>query len=192
MDYRRRKSIRLKDYDYSQAGAYFVTVCTRNRIHLFGEIIDGKMSMNESGCIVQQCWDELLIHYPQVELDAFVVMPNHIHAVVTISHENVGNSTVGARSPRPYGRKPALGNIIAYFKYQSTKKINLHQSTVPAKIWQRNYYDHIIRNENSLRRIRGYVVSNPERWQFDRENPDRIGVDEFDRSMRFCREHLAR
>jgi putative transposase len=187
-----RRSIRLKGYDYSQAGAYFVTVCTQDREVLLGDIVDEAMRWNAYGDVVAACWDEIPTHFPTVDLDAFVVMPNHVHGVIVLAY------TVGARSPRPYHggettpgmetgvetmplRNPTLGQVVAYFKSQSTKRINEIRATPGVPIWQRNYYEHIIRDEHALQRIRDYIATNPLRWALDRENPARLATDDFDR-----------
>ena len=171
-----RRSIRLKGYDYSQAGAYFVTMCVRSRAGvtppLLGDVADKRMRLNEFGEIVVAGWHGVTDHFPHVETDAFVVMPNHIHGIVIIA------DVVGAGSPRPYvpssssSRKWALGHIVAYFKYQSTKRINEIRGTPGVPFWQRNYHDHIIRNKEALDRIRRYIADNPARWGEDQNNPD--------------------
>jgi len=188
-----RRSVRLRGYDYSQAGAYFVTICTPDRACLFGGIADGVMRLNDAGRVVERCWHEITIHFPHVELDEFVIMPNHVHGVIVI---------VGAGLPRPYNTSCAgsprsyiasgaetktgaetkmgaetaplratLGQMVAYFKYQSTKHINIMRGTPGMPVWQRNYYEHIIRDDESLNRIREYIVNNPMQWALDRENP---------------------
>ena len=180
-----RRSIRLKDYDYSQAGAYFVTVCTHGQECLFGEIEDGIMCLNPLGLIVRACWDNLPNHYPNVELDAFTVMPNHVHGIVVLADPGVGarlprpNESLRpdrAGEPCPYTRivTPALGHIVAYFKYQSAKRINRLRGTAGFRVWQRNYYEHIIRSQKSLDAIRRYIEDNPIQWPFDPENPSNI------------------
>ena len=163
---RHRRSIRLKGYDYAQAGAYFVTVCTQDRVCLFGNVVDGKMRLNAVGQMVQAAWGDLPNHYPHVELDEFVIMPNHVHGIIFI---------VGA------GFKPAptipikchgLAEIVRAFKTFSARRINQHLGMSGVPVWQRNYYEHIIRDESSLNRIRQYILDNPLRWTLDRENPD--------------------
>lgn len=158
-----RRSIRLKEYDYSQPSAYFVTIVVKDRDCPFGDVIDGEMKLSRAGEIVDEFWKQIPNHFQNAVLEEFVVMPNHLHAIVFIT-ENVG-----AGSPRPY--KPTLGQIIGYFKYQSTKRINELRDTTGAPLWQRNYYEHIIRNEKELDRIRKYVIENPAHWSYDDENP---------------------
>ncbi len=179
---RERKRLRLKDYDYSQPGAYFVTVCTKDRETRFGGIVDGQMQRNDLAAVVQSCWDDLPNHYPNVGLDAFVVMPNHVHGIIIIMDDPVGATSrrphAGAGKPRPY-----LGNVVAYFKYQSTKRINELSNSPGAHLWQRGYYDHIIRDDRSLDRIRDYIIQNPLRWSADRNNANATSHDEFDHWM---------
>jgi REP element-mobilizing transposase RayT len=163
-----RRSIRLKGYDYSQPGGYFITIVTRDRACLFGEVVDGEMRLNDVGHMVHQQWADLPNRFPNIDLDAFIVMPNHIHGVIVITDA----PTVGAGSPRPYTSRATLGQVVAYFKYQSTKRINAAGGTPGVRLWQRNYYEHIIRSEDSLNRIRQYIADNPARWAFDRENPE--------------------
>lgn len=156
----RRRSIRLKGYDYTQSGAYFVTICAQNREGLFGEVVNGEMVLSEAGKMVGHIWKELLIRFPSVELDAFVVMPNHIHGIIII---------VGAGLALPYS--PKLGDVVGTFKSISAICVNRLLSRVGQPLWQRNYYEHIIRDEDKLNLIRQYILENPLRWEMDRENP---------------------
>lgn len=179
-----RRSIRLKGYDYTQSGAYFVTICTQNRDCLFGMVADGDMRLNELGRIVEWTWDDLPNHMDNVQLDAFVVMPNHVHGIVVIKSADtpiaVGAGSVGAGSePAPTTtavtrRIHALSEIVRQFKTFSAHRINQMRGTQGVPVWQRNYYEHVIRNEESLNRIRCYIAENALRWAFDRENPGAI------------------
>lgn len=168
-----RCSIRLKDYDYSQEGAYFVTICTHGHKCLFGQIVDSTMQLNRFGNVVNKCWLEIPHHFPNVEVDAFVIMPNHFHGIVVIQDYR-GEVT----SPTPKGAETAplqrhtLGQTIAYFKYQTTKSINQICHTPGNRLWQRNYYEHVIRNEHDLNDIRQYILDNPVKWDMDEENPN--------------------
>jgi REP element-mobilizing transposase RayT len=177
-----RRSIRLHEYDYAQEGAYFVTICARNRKCLFGEVTDGEMTMNAWGQIVYDEWVKSAEIRKEIQLDVFVVMPNHIHGIVVITRDEDGrkHDRVGAtgrsplRQPNNAPRGPAkrsLGSFIAGFKPAVTKRINEIRGAPRAPIWQRNYHEHIIRNETSLNRIRQYIIENPLRWDTDRENP---------------------
>ena len=173
-----RRSIRLKDYDYAGPGAYFVTICTNGRRFVFGHVCNGEMRLNEYGQAVQARWSGLPDHYANVELDAFVVMPNHVHGIIVIP--DVGAGLRPARKG-PIHKPQALPEIIRAFKAFCSRRINEMRGTRGAHVWQRNYYEHVIRDERSLNRIREYIVANPERWDLDRENPERRGEDEFDR-----------
>ncbi|NJC87341.1 MAG: transposase [Desulfuromonas sp.] len=161
-----RRSIRLKDYDYRQNGFYFVTICTQARICLFGEIIDGEMRPNEIGLAVSESLNWLANQYPQVKLDTWVLMPNHIHSIVIVSADKPG----GSRTAPTEKTKP-LGRLIGAFKTVSTKRINLLHNTPGNPVWQRNYYERVIRDEAELSRAREYIADNPRRWDMDKENP---------------------
>jgi len=164
-----RQSIRLKDYDYSQAGMYFVTVCALNKECLFGDVVNGEMVLNEFGEIILSQWKNLPSVVQGIKLDAFVVMPNHIHGIVAI---------VGAIHESPLQRveikccrNMILSKIVGRLKMVSAKQINLKRKMPGISVWQRNYYEHIIRDETSLNRIREYIVNNPLQWELDSENP---------------------
>ena len=186
-----RRSIRLQNYDYTQPGAYFVTICMQHRACLFGAVVDREIRLNSTGQIVVQCWEDSPNHFPHVKLDRFVVMPNHVHGILVLTH-------VGAGSPRLIGiiperntggetpplrhdnidietmhrQRPTLGQIVAYFKYQSTKGINERRGMPGARLWQRNYYEHVIRDDADLRKLREYVMNNPLKWELDQSHPD--------------------
>ncbi len=189
-----RRSIRLQGYDYSQAGAYFVTICTYQRECLFGDVVGGQMALNAHGRIACEEWGRSAQMRREIQLDEFVVMPNHVHGIVIIRdepHPIVEAYDVGAtgRSPlrtaRPGPPKRSLGSFIAGFKSAATQRINHLRGTPGLPVWQRNYYEHIIRNEEELNRIREYIHNNPLRWHLDRENPNRVGEDAqwFERSV---------
>jgi len=164
-----RRSIRLKGYDYSLAGAYFVTIVAWRREMLFGDVVDGKMILNDFGKIVSEKWKWLEMQYEYVELGEWVVMPNHFHGILVIHADGRG----GSRSaPTPTKRKP-LGGLIGAFKTVSTKQINLLRDTEGQVVWQRNYYEHIIRDEREWENIHRYIESNPSMWAEDEENPNR-------------------
>lgn len=174
-DIHRRHSIRLKGYDYSKAGAYFVTVCAWNRECLFGDVAGGEIRLNEYGTVVVEEWQRSGTIRKEIVLDVFVVMPNHIHGIIMISDDNHGSVGVTGRSPlqiRPHGpSKRSLGSFFAGFKSSVTKRINELRDNPECPVWQRNYYDHVIRTEDSLNRIRDYIHYNPARWDEDIENP---------------------
>jgi len=162
-----RHSIRLKDYDYSQPGAYFVTIAAFQHENLFGEIMNGEMRLNEYGNIAEECWRAIPEHFPNMELGVYVIMPNHVHGIIVI-HEYKSLPSVRARhaSPlRPNGVKPnSLGAVVGSFKSAVTHNIG------QTNIWQRNYYEHVIRNEKEWDRIHRYIESNPMNWEIDEEN----------------------
>jgi putative transposase len=178
-----RRSIRLKGYDYTQLGAYFVTICTQNRACLFGEVVDGTMLLNDAGRMIQTAWDDIPVHYAGVAIDAFVVMPNHIHGIVVlVGAAPCGRPPLGQASSSGQARGPtptmaiSLPDVVHRFKTLTTKQYadGVKQSgwlPFPGHLWQRNYYEHIIRDEESLSRIRQYIADNPAQWALDRENP---------------------
>ena len=227
-----RRSIRLKDYDYALAGAYTVTVCAQNRACLFGEIVDGAMRLGQAGAMVQTTWEEIPTYYPGVQVDAFVVMPNHVHGIVVLSPpddptaaasvsptdgaiaalSSVGagpracpdrpaNAQIGfdaatppadheplrtprsaneggqARGPAPTVPAPmSLSEVVHRFKSLTTARyrhgVAAHDwPPFAGRLWQRNFYEHIIRNEATLERHRQYIADNPARWYDDPENP---------------------
>ena len=182
-----RRSIRLKEYDYCvggfvpsaryaagtkpaarQPGAYFVTIATFQRDGLFGQIANEEMQLNEFGRIAGECWCAIPEHFANVELGTYVIMPNHVHGIIII-HENGLFQPVGAQHAAPL-RKPnvkpgSLGAIIRSFKSAVTRNIG------QKNIWQRNYYEHMIRNEKEWDKIHRYIESNPINWESDNENP---------------------
>ncbi len=177
---RRRKSIRLKGWDYSEPGAYFVAICTHNRQPLFGKVVDGEMVLNEYGEIVREAWFDLPNHYAHVELDAFVVMPNHIHAIIVLIADPVGAGFKPA--PTALTRHP-LSEIVRALKTFSARRINERRGTPGERVWQRNYYEHIIRTERALNAIRRYIAKNPLRWHLDRYNPNAAAPDPLARDL---------
>jgi len=164
-----RRSIRLPGYDYTSPGAYFITICTQDRQCLFGEIADGKVVLNAAGEMVEAVWNGLPDRFPEISTDEFIVMPNHFHGIIW----NVGAPLVGALdppNPEPIQtRASRLGAAIGAFKSQTTNAyihgVNTHGwSAFRGRLWQRNYYERIIRNEEELQRLRGYMAGNPGRW----------------------------
>lgn len=165
----RRRSIRLKEFDYSQPGLYFVTIVTHQRRCLFGEVVDGKVQLNSAGNIVSEMWHGLSDRFPNVSVDLFVVMPNHIHVVVNVGAQFIAPGDAPASQEGAMNRASTLGQIIRSVKAASTHRIR--QRSDLEFVWQRNYYEHVIRDEKSLTRIRQYILDNPMRWEFDPENP---------------------
>lgn len=169
-----RKSPRLKEYDYSIPNYYFVTICTQDKQNLFGKITGEEVALNKKGIIAKECLIEIVNHFTNIEIDEYIIMPNHFHAIIILQ------DYVGLRLPQPINNvKPeinseremndqsktktkhfTLSQVIAYFKYQSTKRINTG-ATIKEKVWQRSFYDRIIRNEKELYNIRNYIRQNP-------------------------------
>ncbi len=158
-----RRSIRLKGYDYTRPGAYFVTICSQNRECLFGQIVNGEMRLNEFGEIVARTWYDLPNHVANVQLDAFVVMPNHVHAVIVITAVGAGSERADSNSA-PIPKRHALPEIVRQLKTFSARRINQRRGTPGTTVWQRNYYEHIVRNDGELNRIRKYIANNPLHW----------------------------
>lgn len=182
-----RRSVRLKGYDYSNPGAYFVTACAWNRECIFGEIIDGKLKLHELGKVVHREWMRTGDIRQNTELDEFIVMPNHFHGILVINNcMNVSRRGVLRRGVLQYAptnaglRSPSqtIGAIIRGFKSAVTKSINLLRNTPGIPVWQRNYFEHIIRDEKELFRIRKYIHLNPVQWDIDEENPANINKDD--------------
>jgi putative transposase len=193
-----RRSIRLKGYDYSCPGAYYITICAKYREHLFGNIENGMMVLNECGMVAQKYWLEIPMHFPNVILDEYVVMPDHIHGIIFIDTTEYVGANVGANNYSPLrtdttprmdtmprmdtaprmnttsprtdttpsiikpGTSKTIGSIVRGFKIGITKWFQ--ENTDILSPWQRNYYEHIIRDENELNRIRQYIIDNPENW----------------------------
>jgi REP element-mobilizing transposase RayT len=152
-----RRSIRLKGYDYSQAGAYFITICCQDKICRLGEVENEEMKLNEWGKIIYNEWMRLPERYSCMLIDAFQIMPNHIHAIIVLD-TTIPNDEIGRANPAP-----TIGKIIGYFKYQTAKMINL-----PTQFWQRNYYEKIIRDAQMYQTTFDYIMSNPLKWPDDR------------------------
>jgi putative transposase len=184
-DAHHRPSIRLNGYDYTQNGAYFVTICVQNRLCLFGDVAEGEMRLNTLGCVVEEEWLKTPTLRPYVVLDGYVVMPNHFHAILFISRDEsddlVGaqraaplQSPTGVRYPDgsiPNVKPGSLGAIVRSFKSAATKRINECRCTPGETVWQRNYHERIIRDEQELNDTRQYIEINPARWAEDVENP---------------------
>lgn len=180
-DHKHRRSVRMSGYDYSSCGAYFVTICAQERMDIFGKIADGIMELNENGVVVKQTLDELPGSYPGVSFDQFVVMPNHLHFIVCINnvgaiHESpiaVNQSSGSCRAIHELPlqrRRMLLPKIIGRLKMQTAKQINIMRQTPGIPVWQRNYYEHVIRNEEEMYQIQEYIINNPQKWDLDNEN----------------------
>ncbi len=175
----RRQSIRLKHYDYSKAGFYFITLCIQNKESLFGKILDDQMILNAAGQMIEREWLALKKRFPHIELHEYVVMPNHFHAIIEIRDYLI----VIQQKGRPQGYAPTseptnktIGEIVGAFKSITTIKYilgvkTLHWQGFDCKLWQRNYWEHVIRNEQSRSEIAQYIITNPQKWEIDQLRP---------------------
>jgi REP element-mobilizing transposase RayT len=171
-----RRSIRLKHYNYTQQGAYFITICTKNKQCIFGDVKRGEMQLNLLGTIARYYWQEIPQHFPHVKLDVFVIMPNHIHGILWIIEK-----ITGEEQPRSFGKMipGSIPCVIRSYKSAVTKKINqICNQTNISSVWQRNFYEHIHQNQESLEATRNYIINNPVNWDNDPENMDKIYYDE--------------
>ena len=160
---RQRRSIRLKGYDYCSSGVYCVTICINDRACLLGAIVGGEAILNAAGSMVQETWSELTHHYAGVETDAFVVMPNHVHGIIVLTGCSVAAPTL------------SVPEVVQRYKMMTTKRYadGVKASNWPAfcgRLWQRNYYEHIVRSDTELERLRRYIAENPLRWADDQDD----------------------
>ncbi len=160
-----RRSIRLAGYDYGQAGWYFITLCTHQRLCLFGEIVGGETCLNAMGQIVNEEWAYIGLLRPRVILGDYVIMPNHLHAIVVIDDRRTSPT-----HPSPQ----TLGSIVRGVKGAATSRLRTACRNPDLRVWQRNYYEHVIRDDRDLQRIRTYIANNPMQWTEDENNPTRI------------------
>ncbi len=165
-----RRSIRLHTYNYASAGVYFITIGAHVRQPWFGDVYDDIMQPNDAGHMVYAEWQNLVMRFPQVKLDTFIVMPDHIHGIISITADTVPTPEPQSNE-RPNGTSTgSIGRIVQAFKSITTNNyiqgVQQH-GWLPfsGKLWQRNYYEHIIRNEQDLQRIREYILCNPSRWR---------------------------
>ncbi|MBI2995794.1 MAG: transposase [Candidatus Melainabacteria bacterium] len=176
----RIKSIRLEHWDYSSDGAYFVTICVKDRECVLGEIVNGKIKLSKIGDIVKQCWCEIPKHFKNVDSDEFIVMPNHVHGIIQITNDGcddgcrdainrVSTGTGGITHKYNPMLSKSLSTIIRWYKGRCKYEINKNQNKIYFQ-WQPRFYESIIRNENHLNAVREYIVNNPSRWEFDRNN----------------------
>ena len=191
-----RKSLRLKGYNYTQSGLYFVTICCQNRLHLFGEIPKDEMVLNETGQMIEEEWLTLPKRFPNIKLHEYIVMPNHFHAILEIttvrnsaeetlmvsshSHDDVGQPQGIAPTLSPadgkiseWEKNPRLGDIVGAFQSITTVKYIQGVKTkgwaaFHKKVWQRNYWDVIIWNEKSYLNISKYILNNARNWREDK------------------------
>ncbi|MCL4550190.1 MAG: transposase [Bacteroidetes bacterium] len=173
-----RHSIRLKEYDYAQPGWYFVTICTHKMIQSLGNVKNGKVVLTNAGKIADEEWKKTKSVRSNVDLDNYVIMPNHIHGIIIIDH-SVGairriapNNTEANQRFAPTLKPNSLGSIIGQFKSIVTKRVR--KTGIPDFRWQRNYYERIIRNEKELYQIRKYLQLNPLKWEIEKETPENL------------------
>ena len=178
MTFNERRSIRLPDFNYAGFGAYFVTLCTAGRQCYFGEMTGDGVQLNDCGKTVADCWTAIPEHLPGVELDEFILMPNHLHGILWIMG---GESSLPQRAtpwvaptdepaPRPGPVRGSLGAIIGAFKSAASKRLR-DNPELPSRLWQRNYYEEVIKDDEALNRIRQYIQSNPSKWSDDPDHP---------------------
>jgi putative transposase len=170
-----RRPLRLRDYDYRQNNAYFITICICHSQSLLGSFKGEELSINQFGEILNKCWIELPSHYPDIELDVFTVMPTHVHGIVLFDSAGLREGL----KPSPTDKKEtthcktgkSLFEIVRAFKTFSGRRINEERNLIGTRVWQRGYYEHVIRNEADLAETREYIVHNPLKWFADHENP---------------------
>ena len=184
--YKNRKSIRLKHYDYSRSGLYFITICANHGISLFGHINKNSMILNDAGKMIKKCYYELEGRFKTLKCHEMVIMPNHFHCIIEI----VGVPLVGTQNSngitnnqpqikgQPQGIAPTVGDIIGAFKSITTNEYIYgvkHKNWQPfnKKLWQRNYWEHVIRDEESYLKLLEYIKNNPQKWELDSLNPSR-------------------
>jgi len=187
-----RTSLRLPEFDYSTPGAYFITICTFRKACLLGHVVENRASLNAAGSMVASMWAELPHHYPAVQTDAFVIMPNHVHGILILTdgHPDIHPPEDGqAWEPAP---TIGLSDIVHRFKSLTTRRFaplehDSARGPVRRHLWQRNFYEHVIRDDDSLQRIREYVVNNPLSWSLDRENPNAASLSTSVKPTDLCR-----
>ncbi len=180
-DIHHRRTIRLQGYDYSRSGAYFLTLCTHSRECLFGDIVDGEMRLNRVGQVVVDAWQGLASQYPNVIIDEWVLMPNHFHGILIL--DSVGAQFIAPGvDATPFAtqgamnRAPTIGNLVRVFKARCTHAVNRLRGTPGTPVWQRNFYERVLRDDGELARAREYIVNNPGKWDLDRDNPANLGA----------------
>lgn len=198
-----RHSIRLKGYDYAEAGAYFVTICVQRRECLFGEVVEGHVRLSPAGETVQAVWEGLPERFSSIELDAAIIMPNHFHGIIVITESaegavgegainyegamncaptagNIGDGSVGVRLIAPRFTAPGVSPVtrVALGEiirvFKAVSTRLIRRDRMPEYAWQRNYYERVIRNEGELERARAYIAENPQKWAQDTENPANV------------------
>lgn len=184
----RVKSIRLEGYDYAQDGWYFVTICTKDKECLFGDIINEKMVLNDLGKMAEKYWQEIPVHFPFVNLDEFIIMPNHVHGIIAIDHGDdfITEGDLSTRrdvavqrlyrgdNPQMSKISPKSGSLSTIIRSYKSIVTRESKKIMNNFAWQSRFYDHIIRNEKSLNKIRQYIIDNPVKWEMDRNNKENI------------------
>ena len=171
MKYKQKKQYRLSAYDYSQEGGYFVTICTKDKQIYFGDVVDGCMKLSRIGEIAKQFWLQIPIHFKSVVLDEFVIMPNHIHGIILITDRRNVPRHVPTTGIRPLA-KDSLSSIINHYKGNVRRWCN--KNGFEPFSWQPRFYDHVIRDEKSLSKIRQYITNNPPKWEIDKNNVENL------------------
>jgi putative transposase len=172
-----RKSIRLKEYDYVQAGAYFVTICSSNKQSIFGRVEEDAVRLNALGRVVDECWRQIPDHFANAEVDEYLIMPNHLHGIIVLECRDTIHRV---RESSSESKTESFGNpiagtiptIIRTFKAAVTRESRRLGLITGEKLWQGGYFERIIRNKDSMMKAREYIVNNPLRWSLDKENPD--------------------
>ena len=177
-DHPLRKTVRLRGHDYASPGAYSITVCTHARACNLGTVDEDRVVLSPEGEIVRAVWQDLPCHFPGIEIDALVVMPNHLHAILILQrsvgakHPAFPDASPLPRPPGPRGTQTgSIPALVQNAKSISSRRINLLRGTPGASVWQRGYYKHIIRSPGELDRLRTYIETNPLRWALDCGNP---------------------
>ena len=165
-EYQHRRSIRVQGHDYASPGEYFITICTYERESIFGIVQEDKMILNEWGTIAENCWGELLKNFSHIHLGSCIVMPNHIHGIIGIDKYPEGHCKVDRKFSDAISG--SISTIVGSFKSATTRQINQIRQNSGATIWQRNFYEHIIRDDVAKARIQDYIVNNPRNWKDDR------------------------
>ena len=180
-----RQHTRLPSFDYRSCYAYFVTICVNDRLCVFGDVIEDAMNLSRRGIVARDCWLDIPRHHPHVALDCFIVMPNHVHGLLLFEGDPPVVATPASPLSHARGnRRPAgpisgsLGAVVGSYKSAVTRTINQLRPGAATNLWQQNYYEHVVRNDFAMDRIREYMNLNPERWARDRENPNGDGTDD--------------
>ncbi len=169
IEYPTRRALRLRDYDYREPGVYFFTICVQDHHCIFGKIVNQKMVLYPAGRIVWQCWRDLPRHFPEIQLDQFVVMPNHIHGVIVLHKKSNGRAGLRPAPTTGCDGCASLANLIGALKSFSSRQINKARGTLGIKVWQRNYFERVVRSGKELSAIQNYINENPSRWEWDRD-----------------------